>query len=203
MHHPKTCTAAQFNTMHCNPCAWVPSGCCANPMLGITPTQFNPDYKSYVLHTDGGPSENVKRKKFRGKKKKKPAFTLGLGELGEFAHKIKMPKLKGLHARALGLTSEGTAGETSVDEEGGQWHSAVRRDNILTDMRDMTLRTVNQVRGVSLVMGGWWVAAMWRPQQMFTVIECLLVCTELQFSTLAHIALPSVLHLHLHTALAA
>jgi hypothetical protein len=40
-------------------------------------TQFNPNYKAYVLHTDGGPSENVKRKKFRGKKpKKKIAFSV-------------------------------------------------------------------------------------------------------------------------------
>lgn len=39
--------------------------------------QFNPNYKAYVLHTDGGPSENVKRKKFRGNKKRKgPNFTL-------------------------------------------------------------------------------------------------------------------------------
>ncbi len=41
--------------------------------------QFNPNYKSYVLHTDGGPSENVKRKKFRGKKQRKPAFTVRMG----------------------------------------------------------------------------------------------------------------------------
>ncbi len=38
--------------------------------------QFNPEYKVYVLHTDGGPSDNVKRKKFRGKKKRGPSFSL-------------------------------------------------------------------------------------------------------------------------------
>jgi hypothetical protein len=27
--------------------------------------QFDPNYKSYLLYNDGGPSENVKRKKFR------------------------------------------------------------------------------------------------------------------------------------------
>ncbi|GLC43913.1 hypothetical protein PLESTB_000922400 [Pleodorina starrii] len=32
--------------------------------------QFNPNYKTYVLYSDGGPSENVKRKKFRAGSKK-------------------------------------------------------------------------------------------------------------------------------------
>ncbi len=59
------------------------------------PAQFNPNYKAYVLHTDGGPSENVKRKKFRGKKKKRPAFTVIQQELGALGDKItKMSKLK-------------------------------------------------------------------------------------------------------------
>eukprot|EP00201_Polytomella_parva_P023796 CAMPEP_0175043624 /NCGR_PEP_ID=MMETSP0052_2-20121109/3304_1 /TAXON_ID=51329 ORGANISM="Polytomella parva, Strain SAG 63-3" /NCGR_SAMPLE_ID=MMETSP0052_2 /ASSEMBLY_ACC=CAM_ASM_000194 /LENGTH=293 /DNA_ID=CAMNT_0016306731 /DNA_START=153 /DNA_END=1030 /DNA_ORIENTATION=- len=34
--------------------------------------QFNPNYKTYVLYTDGGPSENVKRKKFRKQGKQDP-----------------------------------------------------------------------------------------------------------------------------------
>lgn len=39
--------------------------------------QFDPDYKSYVLYTDGGPTEAMKKKKFRGKRKKmKGTFTI-------------------------------------------------------------------------------------------------------------------------------
>jgi hypothetical protein len=32
----------------------------------LPPSQFAPSYSEYVLYTDGGPADNVKRKQFRG-----------------------------------------------------------------------------------------------------------------------------------------
>ncbi|KAJ9523820.1 hypothetical protein QJQ45_020008 [Haematococcus lacustris] len=90
--------------------------------------QFNPGYKSYVLHTDGGPSENVKRKKFRGKSKKRPAFSMLAHEIGAVAEKMKRLKPKD-KKRLLGLTRPSAGG----DEEGGHWHAAVHKQNLVMD----------------------------------------------------------------------
>lgn len=66
-----------------------------------------------MLHTDGGPSEAVKRKKFRGKKKKLESFSLsavrGMQEFGSMvggvAGKLKMKKMTSRERVALGGTS--------------------------------------------------------------------------------------------------
>jgi hypothetical protein len=38
------------------------------PLLCFVVLQFAPSYSDYVLYSDGGPADNVKRKKFRGQK---------------------------------------------------------------------------------------------------------------------------------------
>mmetsp|Transcript_18411 Transcript_18411/g.46560 ORF Transcript_18411/g.46560 Transcript_18411/m.46560 type:complete len:746 (-) Transcript_18411:337-2574(-) len=119
--------------------------------------QFDPDYKSYVLHTDGGPSEAVKRKKFRGKKKKLEHFSVtavrGMQEFGSMvggvAGKLKMKKLGTRRGAALDGNVSSTGLESAVDEE-GEWYSAARRDNIFDGVKRVTVNTAKQAGKVAM-----------------------------------------------------
>lgn len=53
-----------------------------------------------MLHTDGGPDKHVRKKKFRGKQKKKPVFSVVASELSSI--KEKMKKLKPSDRRTIG-----------------------------------------------------------------------------------------------------
>ncbi len=70
------------------------------------PLQFNPNYKTYVLYSDGGPSENVKRKKFRAgagksvKQHRKRLSVSGQGVVGSEGTQQK-------RAQRLGSTGSG------------------------------------------------------------------------------------------------
>lgn len=50
--------------------AALPGGSKPATWLHVLPLclQFAPSYSDYVLYSDGGPADNVKRKKFRGQK---------------------------------------------------------------------------------------------------------------------------------------
>ncbi|GFR46853.1 hypothetical protein Agub_g8493, partial [Astrephomene gubernaculifera] len=85
--------------------------------------QFNPNYKTYVLYSDGGPSENVKRKKFRAGGKKQMHKRLSKGaDLAAMEEGSRHGK--GRPARVTRNSSGG--GKIPVmsvgDEEGGEWN---------------------------------------------------------------------------------
>lgn len=83
--------------------------------------QFNPNYKTYVLYSDGGPSENVKRKKFRAgagksvKKHRKRLSASGQGVAGSEGAKQK-------RAERLGSTASGRRPVMGADDEGEEWN---------------------------------------------------------------------------------
>ena len=67
----------------------------------VSGVQFNPNYKPYVLYTDGGPADNVKKKKFRGGNEDKE-------EEGQFSVEKKQAKKKKM--RKGGSMERRTAG---------------------------------------------------------------------------------------------
>ncbi|KAG2491390.1 hypothetical protein HYH03_010181 [Edaphochlamys debaryana] len=80
--------------------------------------QFNPNYKTYVLYSDGGPSDNVKKKKYRAGGKK--ATRKRLSSSGELAAMEEgKPGKKKVHRNHSGGGSRPVM--SAADEEGEDW----------------------------------------------------------------------------------
>ncbi|KXZ55834.1 hypothetical protein GPECTOR_2g1385 [Gonium pectorale] len=86
--------------------------------------QFNPNYKTYVLYSDGGPSENVKRKKFRAGGKKQTRKRQNAG--GKLAVMEEGKQDRGRTTRSSG---GGRMPVMSADGEGDDWNPPPQSDN--------------------------------------------------------------------------
>ncbi|KAG2445795.1 hypothetical protein HXX76_000399 [Chlamydomonas incerta] len=80
--------------------------------------QFNPNYKTYVLYSDGGPSENVKRKKFRAGGKKQTRKRQSKNNLSAMEEGAARGR-----TRARGSSGGGRQPVMgSANEEGEEWN---------------------------------------------------------------------------------
>ncbi|GIL47293.1 hypothetical protein Vafri_4146 [Volvox africanus] len=90
--------------------------------------QFNPNYKTYVLYSDGGPSENVKRKKFRAGGKKQ--IRKRLSTSGELVAMEEGGRSKGPRQAQRTNSSGGRAPVFSAaDGEGEEWNPPPKPTN--------------------------------------------------------------------------